>query len=210
MKLAQFRHRSIWWILLPLALFFSLPSLIHRFSHLQEEPHWLGLGLPIFLCWALSYAFRVSLIWHADARLLQWSYSLLGGQFASKEVPEGDLAATGVRYWTSRSSSHHEPIVALKNGKLLPIGSVQTSYSATYSSDEGAFREARSQAEAVARAVGIECIAPDANTTIQVIGGQAVGVPNQRQSTIFWTSVLLVLVAVGITTTLLLGPYLSR
>ena len=181
--ISQFQHRGAWVLLLPVGLVLAVPGFFHVAAYTGDEQKirvLVGMGLLAGVLWLLGQAFRVSLIYYAEAGVLQWSYRLLGTQYASKEVPRGEVLATGLRYWRSKYV-HYEPVAALANGTLLPIGRVESGYSLMGENDQGPFREARRQAESVSKTLGVQCLASDPDTTMQIIGGQAVAAANSRQ-----------------------------
>ncbi len=183
MVLNQFQHRGAWVLLLPVGILLAIPGFIHLSAYTGDEAkiRFLGgLALLAGVLWLLGKAFQVSLIWHREANLLQWSYRVLGAQYASQEVAVNEVLATGLRYWRSKYV-HYEPVAALANGKLLPIGPVESAYSLMGEKDQGTFQAARRQADSIAKSLGVQCLASDPDTTLQIIGGQAVAAANSRQ-----------------------------
>lgn len=199
MILNQFHHRGAWLLLLPVGLLLAVPGFFYASSSAGDEIKMRflpGFLLLAGVLWVLAQAFQVALIYHREANLLQWSYRVLGAQYASKEVALSEVLATGLRYWRSKYV-YYEPVVALANGKLLPIGRLESAYSLMGENDQAPFQAARRQAESLSKTLGVQCLASDPDTTVQIIGGQAVAAANSRQSQLTLNRLVIFLVGMA-------------
>ncbi|MBX3167742.1 MAG: hypothetical protein KF760_10040 [Candidatus Eremiobacteraeota bacterium] len=162
------------------------------------------LGL-LLVFWTLSLGLRVSLRLYKEAGILQYSYRFFGGQFRSREISLRQILATGVRYWATKEV-HYEPVLALPDGSLLPVGEVQKTWSLTGAGDQEIFRRAKQQADAVARSLGVECLVKEPDTSLTVVNGQAMAIGNSRQTNKLVNTVVMAVAAVVIFTALFLLP----
>lgn len=157
----------------------------------------------------LYFGLRVSLRYYSDQGALQWSHRLLGQQISSKVVAHDQILATGLRYWRTKEV-HYQPVLALKTGQLLPVGHTFTAWSITGGADLDTYREAKWQADAVAKALGVVSLAKSADSSLAVVDGRAENVPNKRE---FEAKLNAFFVMIGLALCvfmLLFGPYLAR
>ena len=199
MILNRFKNGRAMYFLVPIAVLLCAPVLgpwIVAPGRPDRGALLVTMGVITLVVWLLSFAFRITLIHHAEAGIVQWSYRLFGAQYASSEVPLDQILSVGLRYWRSKYV-YYQPVAALQSGKMLPVGPTESAYSLTGSNDSAPFQAARSQAQTTARSLGVPCLASDPDTSMQIIGGQVVAAPNSRQSELALNNAVFVLVAIA-------------